>query len=182
MTPYNLCPSSLWGRGGPKYEQGLVLGGGAGDRKGALGRRGGGGRVTFYFDGKGKEEDSPSESENDLDSSEDEWGKLREYAEDAEKEKKIKMAPVVFTMAFLDFVLDDIKPLGFLRLVVERWEAYYLRGAGEALRSVNNNCFVVCEVWDDRDRKRNYIALRDANVPGTPCDDVLSAMEEHPNF
>ena len=36
---------------------------------------GGRGRVSFYFDGKGEEEEHPSELDNDLDSSEDEWGK-----------------------------------------------------------------------------------------------------------
>ena len=53
------------------------------------------------------------------------------------------MAPVVFTMTCLDFVLDEIKPVEFLHLDVEGWEAYALRGAGEGLRGVNETCFVV---------------------------------------
>ena len=61
------------------------------------------------------------------------------------KEKKIKMAPAVFTMTCLDFVLDEIKPLGFLHLDVESRETYALRGAGVALRSVDETCFVFCE-------------------------------------
>ena len=35
------------------------------------------GRVTFYFEGKGEEEDSSSESDHNLDSSEDEWGGIK---------------------------------------------------------------------------------------------------------
>ena len=46
-----------------------------GGRKGSRGRRGGGGRVSFYFGGKGEEEDSPYESDNELDLSEDKWGR-----------------------------------------------------------------------------------------------------------
>ena len=64
------------------------------------------------------------------------------------------MVSAVFFMTCLNFVLDKIKPLGFLHLGVEGWEAYALRGAGEALRGVNDSCFVVCEVWYERDRKR----------------------------
>ena len=48
-------------------------------------------------------------------------------------------------MTCLDFVLDEIKPLGFLHLDVESWETYALRGAGVALRSVDETCFVFCE-------------------------------------
>ena len=46
-----------------------------------------------------------------------------------EKDKKIKMAWAVFNMTCLNFVLDKIKPPGFLHLDVERWEAYALHGA-----------------------------------------------------
>ena len=56
---------------------------GAGGCKGAQGRSGDGRRVNFYFDSKGKEEDSPSESEDYSDSLEDEWGEGRVYGEDA---------------------------------------------------------------------------------------------------
>ena len=92
------------------------------------------------------------------------------------------MDPSVFTVTCLDFFLDEINPLRFLHLDVEGWDAYVLRGDGEALHGVNNTCFVVCEVWDDRDRKRRYLALRGADGSGPPCDDVLVAMAEHPNF
>ena len=143
---------------------------------------GGGGRVTFYFNGKVKEEDSPSELDNESDLSEDEWGEGREERECAETEKYIKMAPAVFTMTYLELVLDEINPLEFLHLDVEGLEAYALRGAGEALRGEKYTCFVVCEVWDERDRKRRYLSLRDADGSGPPCDDVLAAMIEHPNF
>ena len=143
---------------------------------------GGGGRVTFYFGGKVKEEDWLSKLDDDWDLSEDEWGEGREYGEDAEKEKKIKMAPEIFTITCLDFVLDEVKPLGFLYLDVKGWEAYALRGSREALRGVKNTCFVVCEVWDYSNRKRRYLALSDADGSGPPCDDVLAAIAEHPNF
>ena len=48
-----------------------------GGYKGDQGRRGGRvvGGVYFYFNGKSEEEDTPSESDDDLDLSEDEWGK-----------------------------------------------------------------------------------------------------------
>ena len=98
----------------------------------------GGGRVTFYFDGKVKQEDSPSDLHYDSDSSEDEWWEGRKDGEDAEKENKIKMALEVFTMTCPNFVLDNINPLRILHLDVEGWEAYALHGAGEALRGVNN--------------------------------------------
>ena len=72
--------------------------------------------------------------------------------------------------SWLDFILDEIEPLGFLHLDVEGWEAYSLRRAGEALRGVIDTCFVICEVWDDRDRKRRYLPLSDADGSGPPCD------------
>ena len=78
--------------------------------------RRGKGRVSFYFDGKGKDEDLPSKPDDDSDSSEDKWGEGREDGEDADKENKIKTARSVFTMTCLDLVLDEIKPLGFLHL------------------------------------------------------------------
>ena len=72
----------------------------------------------------------PSESEDELDLSEDKWGEGREYGEDVDKEKNIKMARAVLTMTCLDFTLDEIKTLGLLHLDVEGWETYTLRGAG----------------------------------------------------
>ena len=48
----------------------------------------------------------PSESDDDLDFSEDEWGEGREYGEDVDKEKNIKTSRTVFTMTCLDFVLN----------------------------------------------------------------------------
>ena len=92
------------------------------------------------------------------------------------------MAPAVFTIICLDSVLDEMNPPGSLHLDVEGWEAYDLRGTGEALRGVNNTSFIVCEVWDERYRKRRYLDLREASGSGPPCDDVLAAMAEHPNF
>ena len=85
-------------------------------------------------------------------------------------------------MTCLYFVLDKINLFGFLHLDVEGWEAYAMSGDGEALRGFNNTCFVVCEVWYDRDRKKRYLFLRDTDGSGPPCNDVLVAMVEHPNF
>ena len=85
------------------------------------GRRRGGGRVSFYFGGKREEEYFPYKAEDDLYSPEYEWGKGREDGEDADKEKKIKTDRAVFTMTCVDFVLDKIKPLGFLHLDVDEW-------------------------------------------------------------
>ena len=66
------------------------------------------------------------------------------------------MVPAFFTMTCLEFILDKINPLGFLHPNVEGWETYALRGAEEAIRDVDDTCFVVCEVWDKRDRNRRY--------------------------
>ena len=81
----------------------------------------------------------------------------------ADKKKKINTARAVFTMACLNFFLEEIKPLGFLHLDVEGWDTYELHGSGVALRGVDNTCFVVCEVWDDRDGKSRHLSLKDAN-------------------
>ena len=115
--------------------------------------------------------------DDDLDSSEDEWGEGREDGEDVDKEKNIETARAVFTMTCLDFVLDDIKPLRFLQLKMEGRETYALRGARVALRGVDSTCFVVCEVWDERDRKMRHLALGDTDVFEPPCDDVIAVME-----
>ena len=112
---------------------------------------------------------------------EDEWGEVIEDGEDADKENKIKTARTVFTMTCLNFDLEEINPLGFLHLNVEVWDTYTLRGYVVALCDVYKTCFVVCEVWDERDRKRRHLALRDAGGFGPPCDDVLAAMVEYPN-
>ena len=85
-------------------------------------------------------------------------------------------------MTYLDYVLDKINTLGFLQLDMEGCESYALRGSGETLYGVENTCFIVCDVWDDRDRKRRNLNLRDADGFGPPCDDVLAAMAEHSNF
>ena len=71
------------------------------------------------------------------------------------------------------------KALGLLHLDVEGWDTYALRGAGVALHGVDDTCFVVCEVSEERDRKRRNIALSDANVLVPLCKDVLAAMVEH---
>ena len=65
---------------------------------------------------------------------------------------------------------------------MQGWEAYDLHGAGDELHGDNDKCFVFCEVWDERDRKRMYSALRYANGSGPPCDNILAAMADHPNF
>ena len=62
----------------------------------------------------------PYKLENDSDLSEHEWGEGREEEEDVDKEKEIKTARAVFTITCLNFALDEIKPLEFLYLAVER--------------------------------------------------------------
>ena len=37
-------------------------------------------------------------------------------------------------------------------------------------------------MWDDRDRKRRHITLRDAGGFRPPCNDFLVTIAEHPNF
>ena len=100
--------------------------------------------------------------------SEDEWWEGREYGGGAEENKKIKTDQAVFTMTCLNFVLDEINPLVFLHLDKEGWKAYALCGDREALHGVNDTCFVFCEVWDERDRKRRHLALRDADGSRPP--------------
>ena len=78
--------------------------------------------------------------------------------------------------------LGQDKAPEFLHLDVEGWDTYTLRGAVVALHGVDDTCFVVCEVWDERDRKMRHTALRDANGFRLPCDNVLTAIAEHPNF
>ena len=85
-------------------------------------------------------------------------------------------------MTCLDFVLDEINPLGFLHLNVKGWETYALRGAVEAFHGVNGTCFVFCEVWDERDKKRMYLAPRDTYGFRPPYNGILAATVEHPNF
>ena len=85
-------------------------------------------------------------------------------------------------MTCLDLVLDKINPLGFLHLDVEGWDTYALLGAGEALRGIDNTCFVVCEVWYERYRKRRHLFHRDAYGFRPPYDNVISAIVEYPNF
>ena len=75
-------------------------------------KEGVGGGLPFYFNSKSEEEDLPSESDDNSDLSKIEWGEEREYGENADKEKKIKTAQVVFTMTWLDSVLDEINLLG----------------------------------------------------------------------
>ena len=70
-------PSSPTRRGGTEEELGWVIGGGgggAGGPKGAQGRRGGCGRLSFYFVSRGEKEYTPSKSDNVSDLSEDKWG------------------------------------------------------------------------------------------------------------
>ena len=61
------------------------------------------------------------ELDDDLDSSEGEWGEGREDMEYAEKGKNINMDTEVFTMRCLDFILDKINLLGLLHLDAEGW-------------------------------------------------------------
>ena len=69
-------------------------------------------------------------------------GEGREYGEDVDKDKKVKTDWAVFTMTCLDYIVDEINPLGFLYLNMEGWETYALRGSEVALRSVGENCSV----------------------------------------
>ena len=143
---------------------------------------GSGGVLSFYFDSNLEEEDSLFELDNDSDLLEDEWGEGREDGEDVGKEKNIKIAQAVFTMTCLDLVLDKIKPNWFLHLDVEGWNKYALYGDRVAPRGVEDTCFVICEVWYERDRNSKHLGHRYANGFGPTCDDIFPAMAEHPIF
>ena len=80
----------------------------------------------------------PSKSDDDSDSSEDEWGEGIEDGEDADREKKITTSQSFVTMTCLKFVLDKINSLGFLHLNVEGWETYALRGSVVALCGIDD--------------------------------------------
>ena len=92
------------------------------------------------------------------------------------------MAPAVFTMTCLHFVVDEIKPLGFLHLDVEGWEAYALCGMERhsAVSRLHTSLSVRC--WMRGIGREMNLALMDADGSGPPYDDFIAAMAEHPNF
>jgi FkbM family methyltransferase len=88
-----------------------------------------------------------------------------------EEEKPIRMIS-------LDSMKEEILPLGLLHLDVEGWEPRALLGAREILEqtSAGTKCFVVAEVWNERDCKRRGMG------EAKPDDGVIAAMQQHPHF
>jgi hypothetical protein len=114
----------------------------------------------FYFDGRAKQNGNESASESESDDEDDNDGGI--------------------SMISLDSIKHEILPLGLLHLDVEGWESRALNGSTEILSETTNTCFVICEVWDEKDRKKRHKAIIDAE--GKPGDDVLAAMEMYPQF
>ncbi|GMH61495.1 hypothetical protein TrRE_jg10306 [Triparma retinervis] len=62
-----------------------------------------------------------------------------------------------FRMIALDSMIDEISPLGLLHLDVEGWEAKALKGASQVLRRSSEPCFVIAEVWEEKDCARRGV-------------------------
>lgn len=112
----------------------------------------------FYFNG---EEANGEESASESDDSDDEEGGVES------------------TMISLDSIKDEILPLGLLHLDVEGWESKALLGASDILRETTTDCYIICEVWDERDRKMRKKAIREDTLAGR---DVLTLMGKFPQF
>lgn len=122
---------------------------------------------VFYFDGtcgnNSTENDSDSESQSD-----DEI--------DSDDVEQVKMIS-------LDSIQNEILPLGILHLDVEGWEARAIRGANEILSQVNKTCYIIAEVWDEKDRKMRRRASSTFNTDGSiPEEEILTIMNDHPQF
>lgn len=101
-------------------------------------------------------------------------------------------------MISLDSIKSQIMPLGLLHLDVEGWEAQALKGATSILKESNHTCFIICEVWDEKDRRRRQKALEnrvtletDVNSDGrlsvddyemSPEDEIVSIMAQYKQF
>ncbi len=101
-------------------------------------------------------------------------------------------------MISLDSIKSQIIPLGLLHLDVEGWEAQALKGATSILKESNDTCFIICEVWDGKDRRRRQKALEnrvtletDRNNEGefiiddyemSPEDEIISIMAQYKQF
>jgi FkbM family methyltransferase len=88
-------------------------------------------------------------------------------------------------MISLDSMKDDIMPLGFLHLDVEGWESQALLGASAILQQTLSNSYIICEVWDKKDRMRRKKAIESqtqygTNIPSNSlCDDGHGEKEQH---
>jgi len=121
-------------------------------------------KSVFYFDGRlNTSNDSSSESESDDDDDE----------KNNEHDTKVPMIS-------LDHMKEEILPLGLLHLDVEGWEARALNGAQEILSQIHATCFIVAEVWDEKDRKKRHKAIIDPDCKSG--DDVLAAMAPYHQF
>ncbi len=108
-----------------------------------------------------------------------------EYESPSESESSDDEKDESSSMISLDSMMEEILPLGFLHLDVEGWEVEALRGADKILKETNNVCYVVCEVWDIKDKKRRHLAVRDTlteDGDGEPGHGVLTSMAAYPQF
>ena len=114
--------------------------------------------LGYYFNG---DNDMQSDSGSESDSSDDDES-------------------VSIRMISLDSIKSEILPVGLLHLDVEGWEPQALNGATSILEEMKDTCFIICEVWDDKDRRRRKNAIADNIV--TAEDEIVDIMARFPHF
>lgn len=115
----------------------------------------------FYYDGN-----FPSSCESDSESDD----------EDCDDNDNVDIENI--KMISLDSMAEEIGKLGLLHLDIEGWEARALKGASNILRGIDHTCFIIAEVWDDRDLKKRHKAVLDPR----PDDEILEIMSTFSNF
>ena len=78
-------------------------------------------------------------------------------------------------MVSLDSIVESISPLGILHLDVEGWEAQVLKGANEVLEKSGDRCWIIAEVWEDKDCLRR-------GVEGGMEKKIEAVMSQHVEF
>lgn len=115
----------------------------------------------FYYDGN-----FPSSCESDSESDD----------EDCDDNDNVESENI--QMISLDSMAEEIGKLGLLHLDIEGWEARALKGASNILRGIDHTCFIIAEVWDDRDLKKRHKAVIDPRPDG----EILEIMNNFSNF
>mmetsp|Transcript_11635 Transcript_11635/g.21760 ORF Transcript_11635/g.21760 Transcript_11635/m.21760 type:complete len:361 (-) Transcript_11635:1809-2891(-) len=122
---------------------------------------------VFYFNGTSR--NYPTENESDSESQSD---------DEMESDAGVEDVPMIS----LDSIQNEILPLGILHLDVEGWEAKVLRGAKEILNQVTNTCYIIAEVWDEKDRRMRRTASSFHSDGSDPEEEILNIMKDYPQF
>lgn len=127
---------------------------------------------VFYFDATcldhTNQHDSESESDDEINDDDDD--------DNGDGMEEVRMIS-------LDSMQSEILPLGILHLDVEGWEAKALKGAKEILCQVNNTCYIIAEVWGEKDRKMRRRASPLLHSDGCdPQEEILNFMKNHSQF